>query len=109
MPEYKLILTVQDSYGMTKEIEAGIVHPGEYSFTDEELLKVANEMDKTFATDEELATALANKVPKVIEEKVPTVIETVPEVQEVLVQVVEENVDTIKYTPFIEPADTKEG
>ena len=51
MPKYKLVLTVQDSYGMTKEIEAGTVEAADYELTakDIELL------DKTFATDAEVA------------------------------------------------------
>lgn len=37
MPKYKLILTVQDSYGMTKEIEAGIVDAAAYELTEADL------------------------------------------------------------------------
>jgi hypothetical protein len=44
MPKYKLILTVQDSYGMTKEIEAGIVDAAEYELTDTELKNVVKRL-----------------------------------------------------------------
>ena len=50
MPKYKLILTVQDSYGMTKEIEAGTVDAADYELTDKDIAT----LDKTFATDNDI-------------------------------------------------------
>lgn len=44
MPKYKLILTVQDSFGMTKEIEAGIVDAAEYELTDAEINNVVERL-----------------------------------------------------------------
>lgn len=44
MPKYKLILTVQDSFGMTKEIEAGIVEAAGYELTEDELNNVVERL-----------------------------------------------------------------
>jgi hypothetical protein len=44
MPKYKLILTVQDSFGLTKEIEAGIVDATEYELTESELNNVVERL-----------------------------------------------------------------
>ena len=55
MPKYKLVLTVQDSYGMTKEIEAGTVDAADYELTDKDLRM----LDKTFATDAEVAALIS--------------------------------------------------
>jgi hypothetical protein len=69
MPKYKLILTVQDSFGMTKEIEAGIVEAAGYELTEDELNNVVErlpldnyvqktELPEELATDAELEEAV---------------------------------------------------
>lgn len=95
MPKYKLILTVQDSYGMTKEIEAGIVDAAEYELTDTEIEKVIKTMDATFATETE-AEEMARAAKVEVIEELPEIIENDPEVH----QVIEQNIDTIKYDGF---------
>lgn len=95
MPKYKLILTVQDSYGMTKEIEAGIVDAAEYELTDTEIEKVIKTMDATFATETE-AEEIARAAKVEVIEELPEIIENDPEVH----QVIEQNIDTIKYDGF---------
>lgn len=76
MPKYKLILTVQDSFGMTKEIEAGIVDAAEYELTEAELKhieealpledyikkeEIPEEFDE-YATDKEVYDAVKQTV-----------------------------------------------
>jgi gamma-glutamyl:cysteine ligase YbdK (ATP-grasp superfamily) len=95
MPRYKLILTMQDSFGMTKEIEAGVVDAAEYELTDDEIQKVVKTMDKTFATEEEAKQWDIETQTSTIE-KLPEVIETDEEIQ----TAIEQNVDTIKYKGF---------
>lgn len=95
MPKYKLILTVQDSFGMTKEIEAGIVDAAEYELTDEEIRKVVKTMDETFATEVEVAEA-AVATRNAVEADLPTMIRDSEEVH----KAIEQNVDTIKYKGF---------
>ena len=95
MPKYKLILTVQDSYGMTKEIEAGIVDAAEYELTDTEIEKVIKTMDATFATEAE-AEEMARAAKVEVIEELPEIIENDTEVH----QVIEQNIDTIKYDSF---------
>lgn len=96
MPKYKLILTVQDSFGMTKEIEAGIVDAAEYELTDDEIQKVVKTMDSTFATELE-AKQWDTDAAIAAEEKLPEVIES----NEAIHKAIEQNVDTtIKYGNF---------
>jgi hypothetical protein len=97
MPKYKLILTVQDRFGMTKEIEAGIVDAAEYELTDDEIQKVVKTMDETFATETEAKQWDTESQAATIE-KLPEVIETDEEIQ----TAIEQNVDAIKYKGFTE-------
>lgn len=63
MPKYKLILTVQDSYGMTKEIEAGIVDAAEYELTDAELNSVVKRLPlENYVSKSELPEELDTEV-----------------------------------------------
>ncbi len=95
MPKYKLILTVQDSFGMTKEIEAGVVDAAEYELTASEIAKVVETMDETFATEIEVAEA-AVATRNAVEADLPDMIRDSEEVQ----KAIEQNVDTIKYKGF---------
>lgn len=76
MPKYKLILTMQDSFGMTKEIEAGVVDAAEYELTEDELKHIEDalpledyvkkaelpaELDE-YATDNEVEDAVKQTV-----------------------------------------------
>lgn len=101
MPKYKLVLTVQDSYGMTKEIEAGTVDAEEYVFTEKDIQKVASELDNTyaFATEAEAKT-WDEEVHTQVVEKLPEMIETEEALHKAITDVVEKNVDTIKYDGF---------
>lgn len=92
MPKYKLILTLQDRFGMTKEIEAGIVDAAEYELTDSEIQKVIKTMDATFATEAEVDTVMQTTVV----EKLPEIIEASEEIH----KAIEQSVDTIKYGSF---------
>ena len=85
MPKYKLILTVQDSFGMTKEIEAGVVDATEYELTEKELNKVITTLDETFATEAEMDKAIDDSQ---------------AEIREELPDIIDQNVDTIKYSGF---------
>lgn len=95
MPKYKLILTVQDSFGMTKEIEAGIVDAAEYELTDDEIQKVVETMDDTFATEKE-AKQWDAAMQTTVEEELPEMIRSNEEIHEAI----EQSVDTIKYDSF---------
>lgn len=96
MAKYKLILTVQDSFGMTKEIEAGIIEDVEQELTDSEIKRIAESMDSIFATDIEVKQATDNIKEEVIDE-LPEVISECEEVQ----QAITENISgTIKYDSF---------
>ena len=95
MPKYKLILTVQDSYGMTKEIEAGTVDADNYELTETELQKITSVMDKTFATETE--------VDEVVDAAKTEIFEELPEIidkDENIHSAIEQNVDTIRYSGF---------
>lgn len=95
MPKYKLILTVQDSFGMTKEIEAGVVDAAEYELTDAEIQKVVKTMDETFATEEE-AKRWDTEMHTAVEEGLPEMIKSNEEIH----NAIEQSVDTIKYASF---------
>lgn len=102
MPKYKLILTVQDSYGMTKDIEAGIVEDSLDAFlTDADLEKIATAMDKVFATEVEAAELVKAAKQEVVEE-LPDIIADESEINEAIVEAVEKNADTIKYSSFVD-------
>lgn len=102
MPKYKLILTVQDSYGMTKEIEAGIVEDNLDAFlSDADLEKIATAMDKVFATEAEAAELVKAAKQEVVEE-LPDIIADESEINEAIVEAVEKNADTIKYSSFVD-------
>jgi hypothetical protein len=95
MPKYKLILTVQDSFGMTKELEAGIVEATEPELSDEEINRLAAALDPVFATEDELhEKATATKVEVI--EKLPEIIVEHEGVQ----QAIGQSVKTIKYDSF---------
>lgn len=85
MPKYKLILTVQDSFGMTKEIEAGVVDAAEYELTEAEINKVITTLDETFATEAEMEKAIDDSQVEIMED---------------LPEIIDQNVDTIKYSGF---------
>ena len=95
MPKYKLVLTVQDSFGMTKEIEAGIVDAAGYELTDDEIQKVVKTMDETFATEAE-AKEWDTAAQTTVVEKLPEIIEANEEIH----KAIEQSVDTIKYDSF---------
>ena len=102
MPKYKLILTVQDSYGMTKDIEAGIVEDSLDTFlTDADLEKIATAMDKVFATEAEAAELVKAAKQEVVEE-LPDIIADESEINEAIVEAVEKSADTIKYSSFVD-------
>ncbi len=80
MPKYKLILTVQDSFGMTKEIEAGVVDAADYELTSTEVKQIEEalpledyikkvdlpeELDD-YATDTEVENAIKFKTDKFV-------------------------------------------
>lgn len=103
MPKYKLILTIQDSFGMTKEIEAGIVEATEPELSDDEINRLAAALDPVFATEEELhekavvtREEVIEKLPEVLPEVIPEVIVAHEGVQ----QAIGQSVKTIKYDSF---------
>jgi hypothetical protein len=99
MPKYKLILTVQDSFGMTKELEAGIVEATEPELSDEEINRLAAVLDPVFATDEELHEKVIATREEVIE-KLPEVIPEVIVEHEGVQQAIGQSIKTIKYDSF---------
>jgi hypothetical protein len=86
---------MQDSFGMTKEIEAGVVDAAEYELTDDEIQKVVKTLDDTFATEAE-AKQWDTTTQETIVEKLPDIIEADEEIH----KAIEQNVDTIKYDSF---------
>lgn len=77
MAKYRVLLTVKDSYGNTKEIESGTIDVDLSKLTQDELAQIENalplneyirkdeavqELGKDFATDAELADATENTV-----------------------------------------------
>ena len=96
MAKYKLILTVQDSFGMTKEIEAGIIEDVEQELTDNEIKRIAESMDSIFATDVEVKQATAT----VKEEMIDELPEVISESEEVQQAITENTSKVIKYDSF---------
>lgn len=63
MPRYKLFLTVQDSFGKTKEVEAGIVDAVEYELTEVELERIAEALQiKEFLNKAEFTEKLDDRL-----------------------------------------------
>ena len=85
MSKYKLILTVQDSFGMTKEIEAGIVDTAEHEFSEKEINTLITTLDDTFTTEAEMDKAIDDSQ---------------AEIREELPDIIDQNVDTIRYNSF---------
>lgn len=110
MATYKLWLTVKDSNGNIKEIDGGNVNIDLTKITEVEATHVAEALKlDSYATDQELDDAIKNQVPEVIKEEVPVILETNTETKETIVEVVSENIDTIKYDSFTSTEEEEVG
>jgi hypothetical protein len=61
MSKYKILLTVKDSTGRQKEINAGTVNINLADLAESDLEKLVQKLDPYLATDTEVATAVDNK------------------------------------------------
>lgn len=111
MATYKLVLTVKDNYGKEKEIDGGTVDIDLADLSAEDITIVTDALNlEDYATDIELADAI-KKIPTIetiketIKTDVPIVLEKDTEVHQVLTEVVERHVDTIKYSSFDAPIE----
>lgn len=111
MATYKLILTVKDNYGKEKEIDGGTVDIDLAGLSAEDITTVTDALNlDDYATDIELADAIKGiptieTIKETIKTDVPVVIEKDFEVHQILTDVVEKHVDTIKYSSFDAPVE----
>jgi len=101
MAKYNLIFTVRDKYGKEKDLEGVEVDIDLASLKPADVDIITEKLDlESYATDKELAGAI-----KEIKEDIPTIIEENTEAHQVLTNVVEKHIDTLKYRSFDAPID----
>lgn len=103
MARYKLWLKIKYKDGTEKEVDGGEI---DFGLSDEDksaiVIGAVEELEnRGYVTDAELTTAVNNAISQNISSAVSNVLSTDANVQEIVTTVVENNIDTINYNPFV--------
>lgn len=102
MATYKLVFTVKDKYGKEKDLEGVTVNLDLASLNSDEMVSFADALKlDTYATDAELESAITD-----LKAEIPTVIEENDEAHQVITNVVEKYINSIKYNSFSDPVES---
>jgi hypothetical protein len=104
MATYKLVFTVKDKYGKEKDLEGVTVNLDLASLNSDEMVSFADALKlDTYATDVELENAITD-----LKSEIPAVIEENDEAQQIITNVVEKYINSIKYNSFSDPLESED-